>query len=70
MKKIIYFIIATSLFFNFFNTKDVQSQLIQAEMSSRLVKTLNVTESNQYVKVLVLLEDRVDIESLDKMLYE
>jgi subtilisin family serine protease len=46
------------------------SQFYKATMSGRLENQLKVTNQAEYIQVLVLLKDRVDIEALDRHLYE
>ena len=46
------------------------AQFTSAGFSERLYKRLNMSGKNEYVKVLVLLKDRVDIDILDGYLYE
>ncbi len=41
----------------------------QAEVSPRLQKLLNESDSKNYLRVLVYLQDQVDLESLDAQLY-
>lgn len=41
----------------------------QPEVSTRLVRALQNTEADEYIRVLVLLKDRVDIKALDEQLY-
>jgi subtilisin family serine protease len=52
-----------------FATKECYSQFIQVEMSTRLHNALRTAKQTDKIKVLVLLKDRVDIETLDKNLY-
>jgi subtilisin family serine protease len=41
----------------------------QAEVSSRLQQQLNESDANNYLKVLIYLQDQVDVEVLDAQLY-
>ncbi|MBZ0204481.1 MAG: S8 family serine peptidase [Ignavibacteria bacterium] len=53
-----------------FITSTVYSQFMQAGISNRLYTRLQNSTSNDQIKILVLLKDRVDIEALDMQLYQ
>ncbi len=63
MKKILIFL------FLLFISSGVYSQFMQAGISDRLYTRLQNSESGDQIKILVLLKDRVDIETLDMNLY-
>lgn len=65
MKKIIFTLFILLLF-----SCNVLSQFVPAGFSTRLYNRLKDANQNEYIKVLVLLKDRVDIDNLDKSLYE
>lgn len=66
MKKIILFLL---LSLSFYNT-GLYSQFYKANMSGRLENQLKTASQTEYIQVLVMLKDRVDIEALDRHLYE
>jgi subtilisin family serine protease len=52
-----------------FNTTALFSQFMPAEISTRLANALRNAKPADNIKVLVLLKDRIDLESLDRNLY-
>lgn len=64
MKKFYYCILIIA-----FSITASYSQFINTGISGRLYSTLRVTPENSYVKVNILLKDRVNIDALDKELY-
>lgn len=65
MERIVYKLITILLLvFSFFS-----SSLSQVEVSTRLQEKLNAANPNDYIRVLVLLNDQVDIASMDQRLY-
>ncbi|HAX48834.1 MAG TPA: hypothetical protein DCX92_07605, partial [Bacteroidetes bacterium] len=46
------------------------AQFMQAGLSERLYNSLKLTGKNDYIKVMIVMKDQVDIAALDKHLYE
>jgi len=46
------------------------AQFMQAGLSERLYNRLKLTGKNDYIKVMIVMKDQVDIAALDKHLYE
>jgi hypothetical protein len=67
MKYSFYTLITLIIIFCF--TGKSNAQFSQAEISSRLLTNLKLSKSDDHIKVLVLLKDRVDIKALDNNLY-
>lgn len=58
------------ILFLFFFSVSVYSQFMNAGISTRLYNRLNMTGNNDYVKVMIVLKEQVDITALDRHLYE